>query len=243
MERLIHPDQVAAGLALREMFSKLIGHSLVGMSTYDVQDIVCMYLAQSGASPACQGYNNYPEHICVSVDDEACHGVPSPKKLITSESVVKVDVVARVGDQHADSCVTLYAGDDSTIRDDILSSYLVFSAAVSKVMPGVRVSAISRFIDKAARRVGMRAIRTFSGHGIGEKIHQEPWVHNFYDPRVKDHTLMPGDIITIEPILTRGSGLVVFDEDGWTARTKDKANCYMFEHTVAVTEIGRRVLT
>jgi len=243
MEELINPDQIAAGLAIREMFSKLIGHSLVGMSTADVQEVVLMYLNQSGARAACQGYNSYPQHICVSVDDEACHGVPSWKKMITEDSIVKVDVVAKVGDQHADSCITLYAGNDSSIRDDIISSYLVFSSALSKVKPGVRISSISKHIDRAARKVGMRALRMFSGHGIGEKIHQEPWVPNFYDTRVKDHVLQPGDVITIEPILTRGSGLVTFDEDGWTARTKDGSPCYMFEHTVAVTETGRRVLT
>jgi methionyl aminopeptidase len=243
MIKLIHPDQIAAGLAIRRMFSDMIGHNLAGMSTLEVQDMVVDRLRQSGAEPACQGYKGFPEHICISLDDEAAHGIPSAKKIVQEDSVLKIDVVAKVGEYHADSCVTLYAGSDPSIRNDVIASYLVLKEAISRVAPGVKISTISRLIDKVSRRLGLRTIRTFYGHGIGTRIHQEPWVPNFLDTTVKDHTLEVGDVITIEPTLTRGSGLVSFDEDGWTARSKGGEMCYMFEHTVAVTETGRRVLT
>lgn len=240
---LIHPDQERAGLAIRKTFQDLNRTKYVGMTTKKLNDHVVELLKSYGAKPACRGYLGFPEDICVSLNDESCHGIPTTKTVIKAEDVVKVDIVAKVGDWHADACHTFYRGKDESIHKDIYAAYRIMWWGLCSAKKGKKISNISKALSKAAEWYGMNVVREFSGHGIGQNIHQQPMVPAYYDKRQPDHTLKVGDVITVEPIVTRGSGELVWEEDGWTNRTKDSKNCYMFEETILITPSGIRILT
>lgn len=240
----IHEDQIAAGKAVRYCLAHLAHNIRPGMSTKDISIVATKLLQLKGAEPAVRGYRGFPEDTCVSLNHEACHGIPLDDVLIKDTDVVKVDVVARVGEWHADACMTYPMSNDPEHLEMTMKAMSMTSAVVKKLAPGVHISQVSKWIELAARSYDVRLIREFFGHGIGKQIHQDPMIPSFYDSNKNTYILKEGDVITIEPIITKGSGVIVFDTtNDWTNRTRDGEYCYQVEHTVAITDTGHRILT
>ena len=199
-------------------------------------------LAESGAESAPPKVYGFPGALCISVNDEAIHGVPGTRVLQTGD-LVKLDLVAEKEGFFADAAVTVSVGvasENATALARCAES--AFHQALRSARAGNRVSEIGRAVEHETHRRGFRVMRELCGHGVGRGIHEAPSVPNFYDPRSKTR-LTEGLVITIEPIVAAGTGRGVLQKDGWTIRTADGALAAHYEHTLVITKGAPILLT
>jgi len=185
---------------------------------------------------------DFPGANCISLNDEAVHGIPSSRQLREGD-IVKLDVTVEKDGFMADAAVTVAVG---AVRRDsqrlIACAERAFNEAMLVARAGVRVSEIGRVIEQEVRSAGFSVIRDLGGHGIGRTIHEEPRVPNFADPTAR-RILTEGLVITVEPIIAVGSGRAVLARDGWTVRTADRSISAHYEHTLMITEGAPILLT
>ena len=196
-----------------------------------------------GAVAAFKGYMGYPSSICVSINDEVVHGIPSEKRLLKAGDIVGLDFGALFKGFYSDAAVTLPVGEPG---DDARRLMKVTEAALYKgidaAVVGNRIGDISHAVQGYVEKNGYSVVKVFVGHGIGRSLHEEPQVPNFGDPRwgVK---LKEGMTIAIEPMVNVGEDQVRVLDDGWTAVTVDGSLSAHYEHTIAITSRGPRILT
>jgi methionyl aminopeptidase len=226
------------GLTLREMKESV----RVGMTTAELDRIGAGVLRRHGARSAPQVLYGFPAATCISLNDEAVHGIPGPRPLRPGD-LVKLDVTAELDGYIADAAVTVPL-DSATERDQKLCSAAetAFHNALGAARAGRAVNEIGRYVEMEVRRQGFRVIRELRGHGVGRAIHEEPTVPNYCDRWQRDR-LTEGLIITIEPIIAAGKGKATMGEDGWTVRTADGSRSAHFEHTIMVTRDQPILLT
>jgi methionyl aminopeptidase len=213
-----------------------------GVSTRDIDEI-CFDLVQiEGGTPSMKGYRNYPGNACTSVNHVAAHGIPGDYILIQGD-IITVDLTVEVDGWHGDSAWTYVVGEASAVtRRLIKAAWLTTTSAIKTARAGIRMGDIGNAISKTARRYGCSVLDSFVGHGIGRDMHEEPMVLNSGEPGT-GVPVVPGMVITIEPILSLGSGDVNVLSDGWTVVTKDASMCAQFEHTIAIFSNRTEVLT
>lgn len=211
-----------------------------GMTTGELNEIGGRVLNQNGARSAPPLVYNYPAEVCISVNDEAMHGVPGGRVLHPGD-LVKLDLVAEKEGFFADAAVTVQVPPASADARGLTScAERAFRHALTVARPGNRVREIGRMVEREVRRSGFSVIRHLCGHGVGRTIHEAPAVPNFADRNTRTK-LTEGLVITIEPVIAAGNGRTRLDPDGWTFRTEDGSLSAHYEHTVVITR-GRPVL-
>lgn len=222
----------AAGAAIRP-----------GMSTLELDKIIKNYIVSHGARPSFLGYNGFPASACISVNDTVIHGIPSSKEIIKEGDIVSVDVGAYIDGYHGDSARTFAVGDVSDEAKALMkSTEESLMLAIGMAKPGVRVGDLSAAIQKYNEDRGFSVVREFVGHGVGANLHEEPEIPNF-GKAGRGPRLAPGMVIAIEPMINSGKPYVEILADGWTVKTRDKSLSAHFEHTIAITSDGAKILT
>ncbi|NLI29634.1 MAG: type I methionyl aminopeptidase [Nitrospiraceae bacterium] len=233
----------AAGSIVAEIFESLKTFVSAGMSTADVEAYVDGELKKRKAIPAFKGYRGYPSSICVSLNAEVVHGIPSKSVRIRKGDLVSIDLGVILGGYYGDAAITIPvegASPDAQRLSDVTEQALY--AGIEQAVVGNRVSDISSAIQKHAEANGFSVVRAFVGHGIGRQLHEEPQVPNYGKPG-QGPRLREGMTLAIEPMVNAGTFDVVILRDGWTAVTADGALSAHFEHTIAITRQGPRILT
>jgi methionyl aminopeptidase len=232
----------AAGSILAACHREIATIIRPGISTWDIDQFVEEFLAKHGATPEQKGFHGYPYATCGSVNDVICHGFPK-KEPLRDGDIVTIDMVVRKNGWLADSAWSYEVGTVSPEAKRLLevtekSLYL----GIEKAIVGNRIGDISHAIQTYAQAQGYSVVRDFTGHGIGEEMHEEPYVPHFGPPG-RGQRLKEGMVITIEPMLNIGTYHVSIDDDGWTARTRDGKLSAQYEHTIAITADGPVILT
>ena len=214
-----------------------------GVSTADLDLFAQTRTIELGAKPAFKGYNGFPATLCVSVNEEVVHGIPSKSRKLNSGDIVGVDFGVVMNGWFGDSAKTFVVGQTTDAAMKLVettrkSLYL----GIEQIKPGNHLFDIGHAIQNYVESLGYSVVREFVGHGIGKNLHEDPQVPNF-GPKGKGLILKPGMVLAIEPMINQGKPEVKVLSDGWTAVTVDKKLSAHFEHTVAVTETGYEILT
>jgi methionyl aminopeptidase len=213
-----------------------------GVTTADLDALAESRVRESGAEPAFKGYHGYPATICASVNEEVIHGIPSRRELVEGD-IVSIDMGVLYDGYYGDSAITVPVGRVSEEAAALLRvTEEALHEAIARATVGARVSDIGDAVQTHVERSGFTVVREFVGHGIGQKLHEEPQVPN-YGPGGRGPRLAQGMVLAIEPMVNAGKAAVKVLSDGWTAVTRDGRLSAHFEHTVAVTAAGPLVLT
>jgi methionyl aminopeptidase len=213
-----------------------------GASTGELDAVAERVFAARGARSAPRIVYGFPGATCVSVNDEIVHGIPGGRRLAPGD-VVKLDVTAEKDGLMADAARTVIVPPRSAESVNLVACVReAFRRALAVVRPGNPIRWIGREVETVARRFGFSVVPELSGHGIGRTIHEAPAVPNFDDPLCLGR-MREGLVITIEPIVSAGSGDSYLDGDGWTVRTADRSRSAHFEETLIVTASGPKILT
>ncbi len=211
-----------------------------GITTGELDALCARELASRDAEPTPARELGFPGAICISVNDEAVHGVPGARRVERGD-LVKLDLVATrrgfVADAARSVCVPPVS---ASARELVRAARSALDDAIARVSANLPIRALGRAIERTVRRAGFRVIRELGGHGVGRAVHEEPHLPNFDDPSAEGR-LHEGLVVAIEPIVTSGSGAIYEDADGWTLRTRDRAPVAHWEHTLVVTR-GRPIV-
>ncbi len=213
-----------------------------GMMTDDINTIVHEFTVKNGAQPAPLNYRGFPKSVCVSVNEEVCHGIPG-KRVIADGDIVNVDVTSVLNGYYADANKTFFAGTPGPEARKIVSvAKECLNRGISMVKPGNTIGDIGWAIQSYAEEQGCSVVRDFVGHGVGFEFHESPQVPHF-GQKGQGVRLIPGMVFTIEPMINLGSHELRILEDNWTAVTKDRSLSAQFEQTLLVTDSGFESLT
>jgi methionyl aminopeptidase len=233
----------AAGRLVGEVLTALAARVGPGVATLELDGIAEQLIADAGGIPAFKGYHGYPATICASVNEEVIHGIPSSRRVLAEGDIISIDVGASLAGYFGDSAVTLPVG---RVSDEAARLLRVtresLDKAIERVRPGGRLYDIGHAVQLHVETHGFSVVREFVGHGIGERMHEEPQVPNYGEPG-RGPRLAEGMVLAIEPMVNAGKPGVKVLGDGWTAVTRDRSLSAHFEHTVAVTAGEPWILT
>jgi methionyl aminopeptidase len=233
----------AAGRLVGEVLSELATLVAPGVTTADLDLVAEKRITRAGAVPAFKGYHGYPATICASINEEVIHGIPSGRRVLNEGDIISIDVGASLDGYYGDSAITLPVGQVSEEAATLLRvTEEALCKAIERARPGGRVSDIGHEVQRHVEAYGFSVVREFVGHGIGQRMHEEPQVPNYGDPG-RGPRLAEGMVLAIEPMVNAGKPPVKLLADGWTAVTRDGSLSAHFEHTVAVTADGPWILT
>jgi len=232
----------AIGRIVRRALDRTAAAVRPGITTAELNEIGARVLAEEGAESAPPKVYGFPAALCISVNDEAIHGIPGGR-VVQAGDLVKLDLVAEKDGYFADAAVTVAAGQPGeTARALARCAESAFYIATKAARAGNRVSEIGRAVEHETHRCGFQVMRELCGHGVGRTIHEPPSVPNYHEPRLRAR-LTEGLVITIEPILAAGDGRGVLQKDRWTIRTADGSLSAHYEHTVVITTGAPILLT
>jgi len=232
-----------AGRLVGEVLTELTARVAPGVTTAELDELAEQRIRRAGASPAFKGYHGYPATICASINEEVIHGIPSGRRILNEGDVISIDVGASLDGYYGDSAVTLAVGQVSEAAATLLRvTEESLYKAIERVRPGGRISDIGHAVQQHVEAYGFSVVREFVGHGIGQRMHEEPQVPNYGEPG-RGPRLAEGMVLAIEPMVNAGKPAVKVLADGWTAVTRDSSLSAHFEHTVAVTADGPWILT
>ena len=231
------------GAILADVMDRLRTMLKPGMSTLEIDEDVEAFIVGRGAKSAFKGYRGFPATVCISINDEVVHGIPSAHRRVKEGDIVGLDLGCIVEGYYADCAFTLALGDvPPRVLELLDATRESLERAIGECVPERRLSDVSHAVQSHVEGCGFSVVRAFVGHGIGRALHEEPQVPNFGDPG-RGPLLKPGMVLAIEPMVTMGSWEVKILDDGWTAVTRDGSLAAHFEHTIAVMEHGPEVLT
>jgi len=232
-----------AGQVVREILELVRGQVKPGATTLDLEKTAVARLNALGVKAAFKGYHGYPCVLCTSVNSEVVHGIPSAKRVLKEGDIVSVDFGAIVDGYYGDAAITVPVGsiDQGAARLLEVTEKSLY-AGIAAVKPGATLGDVGAAVQELVEAEGFSVVRDFVGHGIGVHMHEDPQVPNFGE-RGRGMKLKVGMVIAIEPMVNAGGPDVEVLKDGWTAVAKDGSMSAHFEHTVAVTATGARVLT
>ncbi|USP48617.1 type I methionyl aminopeptidase [Alcaligenes faecalis] len=241
-------DEIAlmaeSGRLLAQVFTRLDQLDLIGMNTMQINDLVESYIVQDlQARPASKGQYGYAYVLNSSPNQVVCHGMPSTADVLKEGDIVNFDITLEKNGFIADSSKTYTVGQVTPVAQKLVDAcYMAMWKGIQTVRPGATLGDVGFAISQYARKNGYSVVRDYCGHGIGREMHEAPEVLHWGTPRT-GLRLKEGMVFTIEPMLNQGGHAVQTGKDGWTVRTCDGLLSAQFEHTVAVTESGVRVLT
>ena len=232
----------AIGKIVRITLDEMSNAVRPGISTAEIDLVGAAVLAKHGATSAPPKVYGFPGTACISVNDEAIHGIPGDRRIEEGD-LVKLDVTAEKDGFFADAAVTVRVGKVSAVADALVRcAESSFREALKAAQAGSRVHEIGRSVEREVRRCGFSVIKELCGHGVGRTIHEEPSIPNYYDPRYRTR-LSDGLVITIEPIVAAGSGRAQVQKDKWTVCTSDRSLAAHYEHTIVITQDEPILLT
>ena len=238
-------DLIARGGAIiGGLLREIEGRIQPGVTTAELDGFCDEYIrSHEGAVPAFKGLYGFPGSVCISMNEEVVHGIPSRRRVLAEGDIVSVDVGVRLEGWCSDSAWTFPVGDvDEPTRELLRVTEEALERAIAAARPGRHVGDIGAAVVGRVKGTGLGIIRELVGHGVGREVHEEPQVPNIgragYGPRLRE-----GMVIAIEPMLSRGTDQIRTLDDHWTVVTADGSRSAHFEHTVAITAGGPRVLT
>jgi methionyl aminopeptidase len=232
----------AAGALVADTIAHVGGLIAPGVTTEELDDAAGGFIRGHGGVPTSEGYKGYPKAICISVNDVVVHGIPDGYEVDHGD-LVTIDVGVTLDAAIADSAYTFAVGEIEPRSQRLLDTAQdALDAGIGQAVAGNRVGDISFAIQAVVEEAGFAIVRSLVGHGVGRYYHEDPHVPNFGQPG-RGPRLSEGMTIAIEPMITAGASDVYLMEDGWTIRTADGSMSAHFEHTVAVTKNGPRILT
>jgi len=240
------PDELegmqAAGAVVHLMLEAMRKEVRAGITTAELDELGAGVMRQHGAQSAPALVYQFPGVSCISLNDEAVHGIPGPRALQDGD-LVKLDVTIEKDGFMADAALTVPVGEVTEERQNLIAcAERAFAKAMLVARAGFRVWEIGRAVEREVRRSGFAVIRELSGHGIGRTIHEAPRVPNYPDTR-DNQVLTEGLVITVEPIIAAGSGKVFVAPDKWTMITADHRASAHYEHTIVITKGAPMLLT
>jgi methionyl aminopeptidase len=225
-----------------EVLQELVRAARPGVSTLELDAWAEKAIRARGAVPAFKGYRGFPKTLCVSVNEQVVHGIPSKRRLKEGD-IVGLDLGAKWDGYYGDAAVTVPVGCITPVAESLLATAReALYLGIKEVRTGQHLSDISHTIQRYAEGQGYSVVRAFVGHGIGTALHEEPQVPNFGPPG-RGPRLKVGMVLAIEPMVNIGDADVEILNDGWTVVTADSQLSAHFEHTVAITEAGPEILT
>lgn len=220
-----------------------------GVSTEELDALAFKLATDYGDQPSFLGYTPhgvtvpYPKSLCVSINDEIVHGIPSPERIIKDGDIVTLDMGLSHKGLLTDHAITITAGKVTPEEKRLIKATKeALDAGIKAAEGGKTVGDIGFAIEQVAHKYGFAIAEELAGHGVGYKVHEDPYVPNEGGPGEGDK-LVPGMVLALEPMLTLGTSKVVFDNDQYTVRTKDGSKSAHFEHTILITEGKPEVLT
>ena len=232
----------AVGRVVRLVLNAMKAEVRPGVTTQYLDDIGARVMQQNGSRSAPSMVYQFPGASCISLNDEAVHGIPSERELQEGD-LVKLDVTVEKDGFMADAAITVPVGRVSPQAQKLIAcAERAFHKAMLVARAGFRVFEIGKMVEREVRRSGFTVVRELGGHGIGRTIHEAPHVPNYPESTARQ-IMNDGLVITVEPIISAGSGRVFTDKDGWTVRTGDHALSAHFEHTLVVTSGAPILLT
>lgn len=215
----------------------------VGQTTWELDKIAEDYCITNQLKPAFKGYHGFPSCLCVSINEEVVHGIPSRKRKLKKGDIISVDFGVQHQGYYGDSAVTIPVGEISKEIQRLLDvTDESLHRGIAQAIVGNRISDISKAVQQHAEENGFAVVRQFVGHGIGTELHEAPEIPNYYSGE-QSPRLLPGMVLAIEPMLNVGTEDVKVLRDGWTVVTTDKKLSAHFEHSIAVTEEGPVILS
>ena len=214
-----------------------------GVSTFELDKIAEKIITENGASPSFKDYNGFPASICASINKVVIHGIPSKKIIVKKGDIISIDIGACYKGYHADSAMTHGVGEISEVKQrllDVTQESLYVGLKYAK--PNNHLSDISHAIEAYVLENGFSVVKDFTGHGVGQKLHEEPMIPNYGKPGLGP-ILKPGMTLAIEPMVNIGTEKVRILSDDWTTVTKDGKDSAHFEHSIVITEDGYQILT
>jgi methionyl aminopeptidase len=231
-----------ASRIVAEVLEELVQAARPGVSTFELDTIAERGIRGRGAIPAFKGYRGFPNTLCVSVNEQVVHGIPSKRRLKAGD-IVGLDLGAKWEGYYGDAAVTVAVGRTVPEASVLLETAKeALHLGIRQATPGNHLTDISHAIQSYAEARGYTVVRAFVGHGIGTALHEEPQVPNFGPPS-RGPRLKVGMVLAIEPMVNVGEAEVEILEDGWTVVTADGQLSAHFEHTIAITEQGPEILT
>jgi len=220
-----------------------------GVSTAQLDEIAETIIRKNGAIPSFKGYphrgvNDFPASICVSINQEIVHGIPSAERVLHRGDIVSIDVGVIYKGYQGDGAITLPVGEVSEEAQRLLAvTRSALAAGIAQARAGNQTTDISRAIQRCAESRGYQVVREYTGHGIGKQMHEEPQVPNYYQEGMRSYTLEPGMTLALEPMVNVGTWRTRALPDGWTVETADGKLSAHFEHTIAITDGEPEILT
>ena len=231
-----------AGKIVYETHQYLKPYIKDGITTKELDTLAEAFIRSKGATPSCLGFEGYPATLCISINKEVVHGIPSSRKLRNGD-IVTLDICACYKGYHGDSAWTYAVGE---ISDD--AKYIMkhteesLYKGLNEIKPGKHFGDISHAVEEWATKYNLGVVKELTGHGVGHELHEDPAIPN-YGKAGSGPVIKEGMVFAVEPMLTLGSPDIVMLDDGWTIETDDEKLSAHFEHTVVVTKDGYRILT
>ena len=231
-----------AGEVVADTLALIGEHARPGVTTQELDDLADEFIRSRGGTPTFKGYRGYPASICTSPNEMVVHGIPGPYTLKDGD-ILSVDVGVTLDGFVADSAYTFPIGDVSAEAERLLEGcQAALAAGIEQCRVGNRLSDISHAIQVTTEEQGFSVVRSLVGHGVGRSMHEEPQIPNYGEPG-RGPLLAEGMTFAIEPMITAGSADVVLHDDEWSISSADESLAAHFEHTVAITADGPRILT
>lgn len=231
----------AGGRMLASVLSRVAKAVRAGVTTLELDTVARREIAAAGAEPAFLGYRGFPAALCTSVNDEVVHGIPS-ERVLADGDIVGLDLGIRYHGLYTDGAVTVVVGANAEGERLATVACGALNVALDTICAGLTTGDLGAAIQEFIELRGCAVIRDLVGHGVGNKIHEDPAVPN-YGTRDTGALLAEGQVLAIEPMITNGGHTVVTRPDGWTMATADGSLAAHFEHTVIVTNDGCEVVT
>jgi len=237
----------AAGGIVAEILAEVRRHVRPGVTTADLDTVAEEWIHKKQAKPAFKGYvvggKTFPSCICLSINDEVVHGIPSRKRSLRDGDIIGLDFGVCYQGYYGDAAVTVPVGRVSPEAQRLIDvTQRSLDVAIDAARPGAHVADIGAAVQDAVEAAGYSVVREFVGHGIGRRLHEDPQVPN-YRTGARGPRLAEGMVLAIEPMVNAGGADVYLREDGWTAATRDGRLSAHFEHSVAVTCNGPYILS
>lgn len=231
-----------SGKITAKTLAMLIRTVKAGMTTAEVDRRAEESIRSMGGIPTFQGYHGYKHTVCLSVNDEVVHGIPG-ERILRDGDLLSIDIGTTLDGYVSDSAVTVPIGNVSEAAKRLMRvTQECLMLGIAQMQKGNRLSDIGHAVQAHAEAHGFGVVRDLVGHGIGQKMHEEPQVPNYGQPG-QGPVLRPGLCLAVEPMITEGTWQVETLEDGWTVVTADGKLAAHFEHTIAITDEGPRILT
>lgn len=207
-----------------------------GITTWQLDKLAERYVRERGAAPAFKGYRGFPNSLCISVNEQVVHGIPSKKVILQTGDIVSIDFGVKYQGYYGDAAITIPIGYVNKDKEELIRvTREALSCGIAQARPGNRINDISAAVQDYVERHSFSVVRQFVGHGIGANLHELPEIPNF-SRNERSPKLLPGMTLAIEPMVNFGTHEVEVLNDGWTVVTKDRSPSAHFEHTIVVTE-------